>query len=110
MMENEARLVYEVMKELGQHGAIFRTNAGQFYTKSGQRVSGLPKGFSDLLFIGSDGVACFVECKIGKNKPTPEQTAFIEKMQRLGCRAGVAFNTDDALRICELQVDNPARE
>jgi hypothetical protein len=51
------------MRELGTHGAVFRTNAGQFYIKSGQPVSGLPKGFSDILFVGNDGVSCFVEVR-----------------------------------------------
>ena len=102
-MENESRLIYETMQTLGRHGQIFRCNAGRFYTKSGQPVSGLPKGFSDLLYIGSDGVACFIECKTGKNKPTPEQTTFIEKMKRLGCAAGVAYSVEEAAQICGIK-------
>jgi len=90
------------MQELGKSGAVFRCNAGTFYTRSGQRVSGLPAGFSDILYVGSDGVACFIETKIAPNKPSPEQSAFIEKMQKLGCRAGVAFSVNDALKICGL--------
>ena len=96
----ENRLLYEIMQEIGKHGAVYRCNAGQYYSKSGQRVSGLPKGFSDILFIGGGGVACFIEAKVRPNKPTPEQVAFIEKMQSLGCRAGVAYSVADALEIC----------
>ena len=99
---SESRLIFEVMQELGKHGAIFRTNAGQFYTRSGQRISGLPKGFSDLLFIGNDGVSCFVECKVKPNKPSPEQIAFLEKMAALGARTGVAYSVAGALEICGL--------
>jgi len=100
--QNESQLVCDVMSELGKHGAIFRTNAGQYYTKTGQRVSGLPKGFSDVLFIRNDGVACFIECKTEGNTASEEQERFIEKMQALGARAGIAYNTEDAMRICGL--------
>ena len=93
------------MKHLGQYGAIFRTHAGKFYTRSGQAVSGLPKGFSDILFVGNDGIACFVEAKVKPNKPEREQIAFIEKMRGLGCRAGFAYTVDDALTICEIEPD-----
>ena len=98
----ESMLVNEVMRELGRTGAIFRCNAGTYFTKSGQRVSGLPKGFSDVLYIGQDGIACFIECKVKPNKPSPEQTDFIAKMQSLKCRAGIAYSIDDALKICEI--------
>ena len=99
----ESRLVYECMQELGRHGAIFRTNSGQFYTKSGQRIGGLPKGFSDLLFVGNDGVSCFIECKLPGNKASPEQEAFLEKMAALGARSGIAYSINDALRICNIE-------
>ena len=97
---SESRLVYEIMQELGRHGAIFRTNAGTHYTKDGKPISGLPKGFTDLLFIGRDGRASFVECKTDKGKPTPEQVKFIEKMREHNCNAGIARSVADAVAIC----------
>ena len=100
---NESQLVYQIMQELGRHGAIFRCNAGRFYTKSGQAVSGLPKGFSDVLFVGSDGIACFIEVKAQGNKASPEQAQFIERMKSLGARAGVAYSVTDAVEICAIQ-------
>ena len=100
---NESRLLYEIMQELGRYGAIFRTNTGSFFTKSGARVSGLPKGFSDVLFIGSDGIACFVEVKAQGNKASPEQIQFIERMKSLGARAGIAYSVTDAVKICEIR-------
>lgn len=103
---NESRLVYTIMQELGRHGAIFRTNSGQFYTKSGQRVSGLPRGFSDILFIRKDGTPCFIECKIKGNKPSEEQILFIEKMKSLNCIAGVCCSTDEAMRLCGIGEGN----
>jgi len=99
---SESQLVYSVMQELGKHGAVFRTNAGRFYTRSGQAISGLPKGFTDVLFIGPDGIACFIECKLKSNKPSPEQVEFIERMQSLGARAGIAYDVDDAIIICDI--------
>jgi len=103
----ESRLIYDVMQELGKHGAVYRCNAGQYYTKSGQRVSGLPKGFADCMLVLPGGTACFVECKVKPNKPTPEQLAFIGKMQGLGCRAGVAYSVADALEICGIVEESP---
>ena len=103
---SESRLIFETMQELGRFGAIFRTNAGRFYTKSGQPVSGLPKGFSDLLFVGKDGVCCFIELKVDGNKASPEQAAFIERMQSLNARAGIAYSVADALQICGIAADD----
>ncbi len=103
-MYNESRLVFEIMREIGKHGAVFRTNAGSYYTKDGQKVSGLPKGFLDVLFIRPDGQACFVEAKVKPNKATPEQLAFVNKMNALGCRAGVAYSVSEAMEICGLEM------
>jgi hypothetical protein len=102
-MMNESQLVYMVMQELGKHGAVFRTNAGRFYTRSGHAVSGLPKGFTDVLFIRPDGQACFVECKTQGNKASSEQTVFIDRMLSLGARVGIAHSVKDAVAICGIQ-------
>ena len=97
---SESQLVYAVMRELGKHGAVFRTNAGQFYTKSGQRVSGLPKGFADVMVVLPSGRVAFVEVKTDSGKLSPEQKGFLEKMRGLGALAGVARSVQDALEIC----------
>ena len=97
---NESRLIFECMQLLGKHGAVFRTNAGRFYTKDGVPVSGLPKGFTDLLFIRPDGRAAFIELKTDKGKPTQEQAQFIAKMQGMGAYAGIARTPDEAAAIC----------
>ena len=100
MEQNESRLLYEVMQAIGKHGAVYRTNSGSVRLANGKMFRGLPKGFADCMLILPGGQVCFVECKVKPNKPTPEQLAFIDKMQRLGCRAGVAYSVDDALEIC----------
>ena len=101
---SESRLVYECMQLLGKHGAVFRTNAGRYYTRSGQTVTGLPRGFSDILFIRQDGRACFVELKKKGNKASPEQEKFISKMQSMGALAGVAYTPEQAAQICGIEL------
>ncbi len=98
--QNESALLYEVMKELGRHGAVYRCNSGTITLPSGKTFRGMPKGFSDVLLILPEGKAAFIETKIHPNKPTPEQTAFIERMRALGCKAGVAYSVEQALQIC----------
>ena len=97
---NESQLLNDVMREIGKHGAVFRTNSGSVRLANGKSFRGLPKGFADCMLVRPGGTIAFVECKVKPNKPTPEQITFIEKMRSLGCRAGVAYSVDDALKIC----------
>jgi len=94
------------MQELGKHGAVFRTNSGAVKLPDGKYFRAMPEGFADLLFIRSDGIACFVECKIGKGKPTDKQAAFIDKMRELNCPAGVAYSVADAAAICGIALNS----
>ncbi|MCC5466122.1 VRR-NUC domain-containing protein [Pelosinus baikalensis] len=75
--------------------------------------TGLPEGFSDLLIIQSLVVtpemvgqqvaqASFLEIKKLTGKPSSAQLNFIEQMQRLGAKAGVARSVEDALSILEI--------
>lgn len=96
----ESRLVFEIMREVGKYAAVYRCNAGRFYTKTGQSVSGLPKGFSDIMAVLPGGRVAFIEVKTDTGKVSPEQTAFIAKMQGLGASAGIARNVPEALAIC----------
>lgn len=96
----ESRLVYETMRELGKHGAVYRTNSGSVRLASGRYFRAMPEGFADIMLIRPDGVVCFVELKTGKNKPTDKQLAFIEKMRGMSCLAGIAHSVGEALEIC----------
>jgi hypothetical protein len=98
----ESQLVYAVMQELGKHGAVYRCNSGSVALPNGKRFNGMPKGFSDIMLIRADGVACFIECKTDKGRLTDEQARFIARMQGLNARAGVARSVDEAMNICEL--------
>ena len=99
---DESRLIYDVMHELGKHGAVYRCNSGSVRIPNGKRFSGMPKGFADVLFIRADGMACFVECKTDKGKLSDEQEWFIARMQGLNALAGVARSVSDAISICGL--------
>lgn len=98
--------------ELSKRGLVFRTNAGSAWggkyanipnfgnvVLNPQKIELLPKGFSDLLFVGTDGRVAFVECKDSKGKLRPEQERFLKLMQSYGHRAGVARSVEDALKI-----------
>lgn len=99
----EGRLMVEIEVWCGQRDYLcFRCNAGTFLSYDATRfVSGLPKGFSDLLILRSDGRACFVETKIHPRKPTKEQLNFIQAVKNHGFRAGVAYNLQEAIDIIE---------
>ena len=98
--------------ELSKHGLVFRTNAGSAWggkyanvpiygsiILNPRKIDLLPKGFSDLLFVGPDGRVAFIECKDDKGALRPEQERFIKTMQAYGHRAGVARSPKDALMI-----------
>jgi hypothetical protein len=97
---SESKLVYEVMQELGKHGAVFRCNSGSVTLASGKRFRGMPKGFSDILMIMPGGKVAFIECKTMTGKLSAEQERFIEKMQGLGCVAGTVRSVDEAKALC----------
>jgi hypothetical protein len=84
---------------LSEYGIVLRLNVGNFVTQDGRHVSsGLPKGTSDLLFIGQ-GYIAFIECKTPLGRASPEQLSFIKRMQELGHRAGIARSVEEALKI-----------
>ena len=99
----ESRLVHDIMQELGKHGAVYRCNSGSVPLPHGGRFAAMPKGFSDIMFIRSDGIACFIECKADKGRLSDEQERFIKRMLRLNAKAGVARSVADAIDICGLK-------
>ena len=80
---------------------MFRINVGTFKTADGRVIStGVPKGFSDLFgYRRSDGRCFFIEVKKPGGNVRPDQTKFIEAMQRSGALAGIAYSVEDAERI-----------
>lgn len=112
MSKSEHRVQDEIRLELSKHGLVFRTNAGSAWggkyanvpgmgnvILNPQKIELLPKGFSDLLFVGTDGRVAFIECKDDKGTLRPEQEKFLKLMQSYGHRAGIARSVEDALKI-----------
>jgi hypothetical protein len=97
-------LVYDIMRELGKHGAVYRCNSGSVKLPNGKRFNGMPKGFADVMLIRADGIACFIECKTDKGRLSDEQERFLMRMQGLNARAGVARSVDEAMSICGLNM------
>lgn len=112
MSKSEHYIQDEIRLALSQFGLVFRTNAGSAwggkYTNipnlgnvvlNPRRIELLPKGFSDLLFVGTDGRVAFIECKDDEGTLRPEQDKFLSLMQSYNHRAGVARSAEDALKI-----------
>ena len=99
---SESRLLYEIMRELGKHGEVFRTNSGSIRLPNGKYFQAMPEGFSDVMFVRPDGVVCFIELKSKDGKPTDKQLKFLEKMRGMNCRAGVAYSLGEVMEICGL--------
>lgn len=94
-------------------GLCFRCNAGEFW--QGRRVyspaykqdilldiravKGLPKGFTDLLYVSPYGRVAFIEVKKPGRKVRPEQVKFIERLRSMGYAAGIAHNIEEAKEI-----------
>ena len=92
-VQNAIRLALSV------EGVILRLNVGLFYTEDGRPIAtGLPRGTSDLLFIGR-GYVAFIETKAPKGRVTEDQLNFLARMRSLGHRAGIARSVEDAFDI-----------
>lgn len=103
----ESQLLSDVIRGLYGCVKLMRANVGMVRTEDGRRFSsGLPKGFPDLFGVlppehsaSGHPVPVFIECKVGANKPTPEQIEFLKRYAAMGCACGVARSVDDAWGI-----------
>lgn len=100
-------------------GVVFRTNAGEAW--QGEKVwshefnqyvlvnmrpyKGLPKGFSDLLYIGPAADTAFLEVKNEKGKTSKEQDNFLALMRKFGHSTAVVRSADEAVAF----LNNPDR-
>ena len=102
--------------ELSKNGGLcFHCNAGEFWQGSQvyspsyrqdilldiRRVAGLPKGFSDLLYLSPHGRVAFIEVKKPGGAVRPDQIKFIERMRSMGYAAGIAHNVEEAKGLVE---------
>ncbi len=75
----------------------WRCNAGKVPTKGGW-MHLAHKGVSDVFgFHQLTGLIAAVECKTDKDKPRPEQIDFLNKVERVGGMAVVAWTEEDLL-------------
>jgi hypothetical protein len=81
----EAVLLKNVMLEASKLGArVWRNHVGGFYTKDGRyQRTGLCKGSSDLIGI-YQGRFLAIECKTTIGRLSPEQTNFLEQVNKNG--------------------------
>ena len=81
-------------------------------TWSNGKVSGFrpapTTGISDILGILPGGIFLAVECKVKKNKPTPNQLDFMRRVVKAGGVALVAYSLDDVIDLLKT-VDRPKR-
>lgn len=114
MPKSEHRIQDEIRQAVSEQcpGVIFRTNAGQAYQgdkiwspEYGQYIltnlrpyKGLPKGFSDCLYIGPAADVAFLEVKTPSGKTSPEQDRFLALMQRYGHSTAVVRSADEAVQ------------
>lgn len=101
----ETDIQNSIRAALSEYGIVLRLNVGVFTTEDGRRIStGLPKGTSDLLFIGQKYIA-FIEVKTATGRPTKDQLNFIAAIQKLGHRAGIARSVEDAIKIINERIE-----
>ena len=59
------------------------------------------RGVSDLICVipKNKGQALFIECKVPKNKPTPSQLVFLERMNALGAKTAVIHSMEELEKL-----------
>jgi hypothetical protein len=99
MATPEGKLVKAVLEYLPLIGVVaWRNNTGAVSAthKGRQRFVRFGiKGASDIFGILPGGRFLAVECKIGRNKPTNEQEAFLQMVTNQGGVAILAYSLDD---------------
>lgn len=114
MSKREHRIQDEIQVALsGKDSCVFRTNSGMFYQGklayseefkqlvliNLRMVKGLPEGFSDLIYVGNNGNFAFIECKTQMGNARKAQERSLNRMTKLGHKAGIARSVEEAERI-----------
>lgn len=58
------------------------------------------RGGADIIGITKTGQFIAIECKIGRNKPTDIQNAFLHEIESRGGITGVIYSLEDLQKIC----------
>jgi hypothetical protein len=101
MKRSEANLLNDCMVELSASGClVWRNNTGALPDKNGRILKfGLCKGGSDIIGICPDGKFLAVEVKTETGRASSDQMRFIDAINRLGGRAGIAREAKKAVAI-----------
>jgi hypothetical protein len=101
MKRSEANLLNDCMIELSAAGClVWRNNTGALPDKNGRILKfGLCKGGSDIIGICPDGKFLAVEVKTETGRASSDQMRFIDAINRLGGRAGIARESKQAVAI-----------
>lgn len=81
--------------------AIQRSDGSVIIGNARRFSSGMPRGWPDLMVIGSGGIVGFIEVKTSKGKPSQHQLVALNKLKSLGIRAGIARSPKEAISIME---------
>jgi hypothetical protein len=97
---SEKEIRREIFEWLYTHPAIGFVMENDFRRDSGRRggVVGKyrPKGISDIHFMfRGTGIAGYIEVKKRGGKATPEQIAFLEKIENAGGFSALVFSLED---------------
>lgn len=96
----ETEIMRRIMVDCADIAILMRYNVGLFYTQYGTQIKIGVKGTSDLIgFRLSDNKFVAIEVKTETGRPTKEQKAFLAAMNKYGCIAGVARNSEEARNI-----------
>lgn len=85
-------------------------NEGKRTQAAGARLKrqGLKNGVSDICLPVRNGTYSnlYVELKVGKNKPTPDQIEFVEDINRFGGFGLIVYGSDNAIQVIETYIKN----
>ncbi len=100
----ETYLVRQITDYLNLRGYfVQRTNSGSVRFKDSSGRSNFIKlahaGTADITGCSPSGKFIAIECKIGKNKPTDLQEAYLEEIRRRGGITLVAYSLDDVIDL-----------
>jgi hypothetical protein len=102
----EQALVRGCLQLLALRGVFaWRNNSGAFVLGQGKDRrffrAGVKGGADILGILPGSGRVLALECKIGRNKPTPDQTAFLAAVEAAGGHAAVIYDVQQLLDLLD---------
>lgn len=105
-MKSEHAIQNEILVALSKHDCtVYRSNAGQAWSASGQVIKLFPKGHPDITgFKHSDGRVFFIEVKNERGRLRDDQVKYSEFLSKFPVIHGVARSVNDALKIVDEEI------